>query len=317
METTKILVVGSNGQLGSVLTRVLQLKYGIENVIATDLNPKSDFTGIFEKLDATDFQKLETVVKKHSITQIYHLAAILSAKGEQNPLMTWDINMKTLLNVLEVSKIHHIEKIFYPSSIAVFGEGINQENCLQNSVLIPTTVYGNSKVAGENWIHYYHSKYGLDVRSLRYPGIIGHQSLPGGGTTDYAIDIFYKAVNNESFDCFLDENTVLPMIYMEDAINATLQLMEAPSRDIKIRTSYNLAGMSFSPKELYNQIVKEIPNFKINFVPDYRQNIAKSWPKIINDSEARIDWNWKPQYDLEKMTSDMIIQISKKMFETV
>ncbi len=317
MKTTKILVVGSNGQLGSVLTQALQKEYGIKNVFATDIFSNPDFQGNFEVLDATSFSDLENFVKENKITQIYHLAAILSAKGEQNPIGSWDLNMKTLLNVLEVSRLNGIEKVFYPSSIAVFGSGINPDNCAQDSVLNPSTVYGISKVAGENWANYYFSKYGLDVRSLRYPGIIGYQSKPGGGTTDYAIDIFYKAIEDGFFTCFLAKDTTLPMIYMEDAVNATIQLMKAPKSAIKVRTSYNLSGLSFSPKELFEEIKIHLPNFRIEYQADFRQAIAASWPKVIDDTAARKDWNWKEKYNIKLIVSDMIKNIRLNLLETV
>lgn len=306
MRQDKILVVGANGQLGSVLTQKLQERYGLDAVVASDLNAKDNFEGIFEKVDATDYEALKNIVEKYTIKQIYHLAAILSAKGELVPLNTWDVNMKTFFNVLEVSRNCNVTKVFYPSSIAVFGSAIQRENTPQSSNLIPSTVYGMSKVAGENWANYYFQKYNLDIRSLRYPGIIGYQSLPGGGTTDYAIDIYHKAIDQESFECFLSESTKLPMIYMEDAIRATIELMEAPAENIKLRTSYNLAGMSFTPKELYESIKESYPEFKITYKPDYRQSIADSWPMSIDDTEAQKDFNWKPKYDLKMMTEDMI-----------
>ncbi|MFC5681986.1 NAD-dependent epimerase/dehydratase family protein [Flavobacterium sp. MAHUQ-51] len=302
----KILVVGANGQLGSVLTKKLQERYGMDAIVASDLNVKANFEGIFETLDATDYEAIKSIVEKYKVTQIYHLAAILSANGEKAPLRTWDINMQTFFNVLEAAKNCDVKKVFYPSSIAVFGNNIQRENTPQNSILNPSTVYGNSKVAGENWANYYYEKYGLDIRSLRYPGIIGYQSLPGGGTTDYAIDIFHKAINHETFECFLDGATKLPMIYMEDAIRATIELMEAPAENITLRTSYNLAGMSFTPQELYESIKENYPDFKIVYNPDYRQKIADSWPMSIDDSQAQKDFNWKPQYNLKTMTEDMI-----------
>ncbi|MDP5104895.1 MAG: NAD-dependent epimerase/dehydratase family protein [Polaribacter sp.] len=306
MNTDVILIVGSNGQLGTVLSQKLRQIYGDFNVFTSDLFQKINSEDNFITLDATDFNAIEEVVVKHKITQIYHLATILSAKGEQNPLGTWDLNMKTLLNVLEVSRLHNVKKVFFPSSIAVFGNNINKENTLQSSSLNPATVYGISKAAGENWVHYYYQKYGLDVRSLRYPGVIGYQSLPGGGTTDYAVDIYHKAVKNEDFECFLASKTTLPMMYMDDAIRATIELMEAPKENISIRTSYNIAGMSFNPEEIAFSIKEHYPNFKINYKPDFRQAIADSWPKNINDSDARNDWNWEPAYNLKAMTKIMI-----------
>ena len=306
MSKTVILIIGSNGQLGTVLSEELRKIYGDPNVITSDLFKRIDSVDNFIKLDATDFKAVEEVVVKNKITQIYHLAAILSAKGEQNPLATWDLNMKTLFNVLEVSRLHKVEKVFFPSSIAVFGNNVDKESTLQSSNLTPASVYGMSKVAGENWAHYYYQKYGLDVRSLRYPGVIGYQSLPGGGTTDYAVSIYHEAIKNIEFDCFLAAKTTLPMIYMDDAIRATLELMDAPKERISIRTSYNIAGMSFNPEEMAASIKEHYPDFKIKYNPDFRQGIADSWPKIINDTEARNDWNWKPEYDLKLMTKTMI-----------
>lgn len=306
---TKILVIGANGQLGSVLTKALQDKYGKERIIASDIRARENSDGIFEVIDATNYDRIKEVVEQYKVTQIYHLAAILSAKGEENPLATWNINVKTWLNVLEVSRLCNIEKVFYPSSIAVFGTSAERNNTPNNTYLDPTTVYGISKVDGENWAQYYHNKYGLDVRSIRYPGIIGYQSLPGGGTTDYAVDIYHKAVLGEDFTCFLKEDTALPMIFIDDAVRATIEIMEAPAKSIKLRTSYNLAGISFSPKEIASEIREFYPDFKIDYKPDFRQDIAKDWPKSINDSEAKKDWNWKPQYDLWAITETMIREL--------
>jgi threonine 3-dehydrogenase len=313
MKAKKILVIGAHGQLGSVLTKALQAIHGIDNVIASDIKNSSSFEGRFEILDATDYDQMHYLVIKHEISEIYHLAAILSANGEKNPLGTWDINMKALLNVLEVARIEQVNKVFYPSSIAVFGDSAPKDACPQNAVLDPSTVYGISKAAGENWVNYYFKKYDLDVRSLRYPGIIGYQSLPGGGTTDYAVDIFHKAISGENFTCFLEKDTRLPMIFMDDAIRATLELMEAPKENITIRTSYNLSGISFSPEELAAEIQKVIPTFTIEYAPDFRQKIAESWPKIILDSKAKSDWNWKPAYSLKKMTEKMILELRKNL----
>lgn len=309
---TKILITGASGQLGTVLTKKLQEKHGVDLVVATDLHFNEDFNGFFEKLDATDYDALQKIVNKYEITQIYHLAAILSANGEKSPLKTWDINMKTFFNVLEVSRLNNVDKVFFPSSIAVYGDDTPKINTPQNYVLTPSTVYGISKAAGENWSKYYFERYGLDVRSLRYPGVIGHQSLPGGGTTDYAVDIFHKAVKNEEFECFLEATTALPMIYMDDAIRATLELMEAPKKNITVRTSYNLSGMSFSPEQLTKSIQKRYPEFKIFYKPDFRQQIADSWPSSIDDSAARAEWNWKPQYDIDAMTNVMIEELKPK-----
>ncbi|WP_298266149.1 NAD-dependent epimerase/dehydratase family protein [uncultured Lutibacter sp.] len=307
---SKILVTGANGQLGTVLTKKLAEKYGEENIIASDLNSANNHQ--FEILDVTDFNALKKIVLKYKITQIYHLAAILSANGEKYPLNTWDINMKTFFNVLEVARLHQVEKVFFPSSIAVFGNNIERINTPQSPNLTPSTVYGISKVAGENWAKYYFDKYGLDVRSIRYPGVIGHQSLPGGGTTDYAVDIFHKAVNNVNFECFLSPETTLPMIYMDDAIRATIELMEAPKNNIKVRTSYNIAGMSFNPKQLTKVIQKTYSTFKVSYKPDFRQQIAESWPMSIDDNNAKQDWNWAPKYNLETMAEDMILHLKEK-----
>jgi len=312
MRQEKILITGASGQLGSVLTEQLQLKWGSNNVIATDLRDNKHFNGHFEMLDATDFDTLKTLVLKYNITQIYHLAAILSANGEKYPLNTWDINMKTFFNVLEVSRLHKVNKVFFPSSIAVFGADAPKINTPQDYVLAPSTVYGISKVAGENWAKYYFERYNLDVRSLRYPGVIGHQSLPGGGTTDYAVDIFHKAVNHEKFECFLNADTALPMIYMDDAIRATIELMDAPKENITVRTSYNLSGMSFSPEQLANPIKNIYPEFEICYKPDFRQEIAESWPSSIDDSAARLDWNWKPKYNIDSMTNTMVEELNIK-----
>lgn len=312
MNQDVILITGASGQLGIVLTEKLQEKYGIANVIATDLRCNTEFKGQFEILDVTDFDAIKTIVLKYQVTQIYHMAAILSAKGEGAPLSTWDINMSTFFNVLEVSRLNQVNKVFFPSSIAVFGDNIQRENTPQSPNLTPTTVYGISKAAGENWANYYYKKYGLDVRSLRYPGVIGYQSLPGGGTTDYAVDIFHKAVNNEAYECFLNATTMLPMIYMEDAIRATIELMDVPKEKITIRTSYNIAGMSFNPKQLALSIEKSYPNFQMTYQPDFRQDIANSWPMSIDDSQAKNDWNWQPKYNLELMTADMLKNLENK-----
>jgi len=312
MRQEKILITGASGQLGSVLTEKLQDKYGVENVIASDLRGNDSFVGHFEILDATDFEALKSLVVENKVSQIFHLAAILSANGEKFPLKTWDINMKTFFNVLEVSRIYKVDKVFFPSSIAVYGADAPKIMTPQDFVLAPATVYGVSKVAGENWANYYHEKYGLDIRSLRYPGVIGYQSLPGGGTTDYAVDIYHKAIHNKKFECFLDSDMALPMIYMEDAIRATIELMDAPVENINIRTSYNLSGMSFSPANLAAAIRKVYPNFEIGYKPDFRQEIAVTWPTSIDDSCARKDWNWKPKFDIDAMTETMIKELKRK-----
>ncbi|AJR04433.1 NAD-dependent epimerase/dehydratase family protein [Siansivirga zeaxanthinifaciens] len=312
MKSEKILITGAGGQLGSVLVKALQNKFGIDNIIASDLYMLKDFDGIFEQLDASDISHLETLVTKYKVTQIYHLAAILSAKGEQNPIHTWNVNLNTWFNVLEISVKHNINKVFFPSSIAVFGDMASKVHTAQDSFLNPSTVYGMSKTAGENWGQYYFLKYGLDVRSLRYPGVIGYQSMPGGGTTDYAVEIYHKAIKNEAFECYLKDDTSLPMIYMDDVIRATLELMDAPKASIKIRTSYNLQGISFTPKDIVNAIKTFYPNFKVTYKPDFRQDIANNWPSSIDDTHARTDWGWKPNYDLHAITKDMLEQLEKK-----
>lgn len=304
--TNKILIIGAGGQIGAVLTEALRNVYGNDNVIASDLRPLEHQNGPSEILDALDGEALTALVKKHGINQIYHLAAILSATGEKNPMWAWDINMRSLFNVLEVSREQQVSKVYFPSSIAVFGREAAPAMTPQYSVLIPETVYGISKVAGENWANYYFRRYGLDVRSMRYPGIIGYQSMPGGGTTDYAVDIYHYAVQGKAYECFLRADTPLPMLYMPDAIRATLELMEAPSEKLSVRTSYNLAGMTFNPGEITASIRKEVPDFQVTYVPDFRQAIADSWPASIDDSAARRDWGWNPEYDLDAMTRDML-----------
>lgn len=309
MSKDKFLIIGASGQIGTVLTESLRKEHGYGNVIPTDIRDGNPGDSCFEKLDVMDVGRMAEVVKKHKITHIFHLAAILSAKGEVAPLRTWEINMKGLFNVLEVSREQGVAKVFFPSSIAAFGEGVSKNDTPQDAVLKPTTVYGISKVAGELWIQYYWTRYQLDVRSLRYPGVIGYQSEPGGGTTDYAVDIYHKAMAGQEYNCFLKENTMLPMIYMDDAIRATLLLMDAPAEKLSVRTSYNVAGMSFTPAEIAKAIKKRIPEFTIRYEPDFRQAIAESWPHSIDDAAARNDWNWKPAFDLESMTDDMIAHL--------
>lgn len=311
MKSERILIIGSNGQIGSVLSRYLRGIYGDDRVIACDIKQPVVQDPYFEILDATNGKRLSEILRKHKVTQVYHLAAILSATGEQDPLRTWDINMQTYFNVLEASREHGVRKIFYPSSIAVFGAHANGI-AEQYSFLDPSTVYGISKAAGENWSNYYFKRYGLDIRSLRYPGIISHQSLPGGGTTDYAVDIFHKAVKGEHFECFLSAGTTLPMIYMSDAMDATVRLMEASQDQVRVRTSYNLSGLSFSPKQLASSIRKFIPDFAISYKPDFRQQIADSWPQHIDDTFARKDWGWRPAYTLDEMTEEMIDALRKQ-----
>lgn len=316
MPTERILVVGAGGQLGSVLVPALRERYGTEAVIASDLhvNEKTQ-DAAFVQLDATDATALTATIGRHAITQIYHLAAILSARGEADPLRTWDINMETFFNVLEAARQLDVKKVFYPSSIAVFGPDVPRDHTPQNAALHPTTVYGMSKVAGENWANYYHQRYGLDIRSLRYPGIIGYQSMPGGGTTDYAVDIFHRAVKEEDFSCFLRPDTRLPMIYMDDAIRATIELMEAPRERIRVRTSYNLAGLNFTPAEITAAIREFYPDFRIDYQPDFRQAIADSWPDSIDDAPARDDWGWQPEYDLPALCRAMITNLRRRTAE--
>lgn len=310
MKRETILIIGANGQIGTALLPQLQQQFGVNQVIATDLRQPQSEQGIFELLDATRPDALTDIVRRHRITQIYHLAAVLSAKGESDPLWAWNLNMQTVLNVLEVARLHKVRKVFIPSSIAAFGEHAPKYDTPQTALLDPATVYGISKVATENWSLYYHKRYGLDVRSLRYPGVISYQSMPGGGTTDYAVSIFHEAVQGHDFDCFLAEDTLLPMIYMDDALRATLELMNAPEARISIRTSYNLAGMSFTPAELTAAIQVYFPNFVTHYKPDFRQTIADSWPKSIDDSVARHDWGWQPAFDLPRMTEDMITNLT-------
>jgi threonine 3-dehydrogenase len=309
MQKEKILLTGAGGQIGTVLTASLRAIYGSENVVATDLRPLSNEFGPTETLDVLDGERLDALCGQYKISQIYHLAAILSATGEKIPMKAWNINMTSLFNVLEVARNRQLNRVYFPSSIAVFGLESPKLFTPQFGALIPETVYGISKAAGENWSNYYFKKYGLDVRSLRYPGIVGWQSLPGGGTTDYAVEIYHKALKSELFTCFLTENTRLPMIYMDDAIRATIELMDAPSEKIKVRTSYNLASMSFTPAEIAASIRRKIPDFQMICEPDFRQAIADSWSSSIDDSAARRDWGWLPKFDLDSMTDDMILQL--------
>ncbi len=305
----KILVIGACGQIGVELTLALRKVYGNDNVIASDLreeNPLLHGTGPYVTLDVMNNEMLHVMVIRQNITQIYLLAAMLSATGEKNPNLAWSLNMQSLLNVLEISKDENVKKIYWPSSIAVFGPSSPKIHCPQQTIIEPSTVYGISKFAGEFWCNYYHQRYKVDVRSLRYPGLISYKSKPGGGTTDYAVEIFYDAVEEKKYKCFLKEDTYLPMMYMPDAIRATIELMEAPESSISIRTSYNIHGMSFSPKEISEEIKKHIPDFSIKYEPDYRQAIAESWPQNIDDSVAQKDWGWKPEYDLASMTEDML-----------
>ena len=317
MAKEKILVIGASGQIGVELTLALRKLYGNNNVIASDLREENDLlkgTGPYVSLDVMNKEMLHVQVIRQNITQIYLLAAILSATGEKNPSLAWHLNMQSLLNVLDIAREEKLHKIYWPSSIAVFGPTSPKQVCPQQTVIEPSTVYGISKYAGEFWCNYYYQRYGVDVRSIRYPGLISYKSAPGGGTTDYAVEIYYEALENKSYTCFLKEDTYLPMMYMPDAIRATIELMEAPADKITIRTSYNLASMSFSPKEIAEAITSHIPGFKISYQPDYRQHIADSWPQSIDDSFARKDWGWEHEYDLEKMTKDMLENLKGKVF---
>lgn len=309
MAKEKILVIGASGQIGVELTLALRKIYGNANVVASDLREENELlkgTGPYVSLDVMNKEMLHVQVIRQNITQVYLLAAILSATGEKNPHLAWSLNMQSLLNVLDIAKEENLHKVYWPSSIAVFGPTSPKQNCPQQTIIEPTTVYGISKYAGEFWCNYYHHRYGVDVRSLRYPGLISYKSEPGGGTTDYAVEIFYKAKQEKKYECFLNEGTYLPMMYMPDAIRATIELMEADASKIKTRTSYNISAMSFSPKEIAAEIKKHIPGFSISYKPDYRQPIADSWPQSIDDAVARKDWSWKEEFSLETMTKDML-----------
>jgi len=313
MQKDKILVIGSEGQIGTVLSHALREAYGISNVITADINPpRKTVIGFFEKLNVLDGKRLTEIVKKYEITQIYLLAALLSAKGEQNPRLAWDVNMNGFFNVLEVARQENIRKIYFPSSIAVFGGRTPKQETPQHTILQPQTMYGITKEVGEHLASYYYKKYKVDVRSLRYPGLISYQSMPGGGTTDYAVDIYHKAVAGESFECFLGPDSRLPMMYMPDAVRATLELMEAPADKLSIHYGYNVSAMSFTPAEVAAEIQKHIPDFEITYKPDFRQEIADSWVSSMDDSLARQDWGWKEEYDLATMTKEMIRNLRKE-----
>ena len=311
---TIVLVLGASGQIGTELTQKLRLLYGNDNVIASDIreaNSEVMASGPFETIDATDKETILATIKKYKVTQVYLLAAMLSATAEKMPQKAWNLNMNSLLAVLDIAKEKHIEKVYWPSSIAVFGPTTPKENTPQKTIMEPSTVYGISKVSGEFWCNYYHEKFGVDVRSLRYPGIISWKTKPGGGTTDYAVDIYFKALKDKKYECFLSENTRLPMMYMNDAVDATIKLMQAKPEEVKIRNGYNLAAIDFTPKEIATEIKKHIPEFEITYTPDFRQQIADSWPQSINDSQARRDWNWKHKFDLKTMTEDIINNLQK------
>jgi nucleoside-diphosphate-sugar epimerase len=302
-----VLVIGSAGQIGTELVEQLRKIHGASNVVASDIHPpKGDETGPYEVLNVLDKQAVEAVLKKHKPAEVYLLAAMLSATGEKNPAKAWDLNMNGLFHLLDAAKEGIIKKLYWPSSIAVFGPTTPRVNTPQETITEPTTVYGISKLAGERWCEYYHLKYGVDVRSLRYPGLIGWKSAPGGGTTDYAVHIFHEALEHGKYTSFLSADTRLPMMYMSDGIKATLDIMQAPADKIKVRSSYNIAGFSFSPAELGTWVEKLVPGFKLDYQSDFRQAIADSWPAIIDDTRAREDWGWKPEFDLPAMCEDMI-----------
>jgi len=310
----KILVIGACGQIGVELTLALRQLYGEENVIASDMkaeHPMLTGSGPFLQLDVLNRDLLQRKVRRLGITQIYLLAAMLSATGEKDPALAWTLNTESLLNVLEIAKEQKIKKVFWPSSIAVFGPSAPKEDCPQHTIIEPATVYGISKYAGELWCKYYRERFGVDVRSLRYPGLISYKSPPGGGTTDYAVEIFHEALRKGCYTCFLSANMTLPMMYMPDAIRATIELMDAPSENIKVRTSYNVSSLSFSPAQLAEAIKEKMPQFTIAYKPDYRQVIAEGWPASIDDNPARADWGWKPEFGLERIARDMLYQIFK------
>jgi len=313
--TSKILIIGACGQIGSELTLKLREIHGNDKIIASDIREGDKAlmsSGPFEILDATNESDLEDVIMHYEINEVYLMAAMLSATSEKFPMKGWQLNMETLFNVLNLAKEFKINKIFWPSSIAVFGPSTPKFETPQHTIMQPTTVYGISKQTGERWCHYYHNRYGIDVRSLRYPGLISYKTQPGGGTTDYAIEIFHGALNDKKYTSFLSKDTALPMMYMDDAIDATIKIMNAPAEQIKVRSSYNVSAISFTPEELAKSIQKYIPEFQIDYQPDFRQAIADSWPSSIDDSSARNDWGWKNQYNLEQITENMIEGISPK-----
>ncbi len=308
----KILIIGACGQIGTELTHKLRSIYGNENVIASDirkLNIDVVNNGIFEVINALDYNQIEHLVEQYQITDVYLMAALLSATAEKNPAFAWDLNMNSLFHVLNLAKAKKIKKIFWPSSIAVFGPSTPRYSTPQYTIMEPTTVYGISKLTGERWCEYYHNCYGVDVRSIRYPGLVSWTTEPGGGTTDYAVDIYHKALKEGAYECFLSEDSALPMMYMDDAIRATIEIMQAPSESIRIRSSYNLSGISFTPSEIADEIKKYHPNFSVTYKPDFRQKIANSWPASIEDKEAREDWNWRHKFNLESMTIEMLTNL--------
>jgi nucleoside-diphosphate-sugar epimerase len=311
----RILVIGANGQIGSELVDALAVQHGADNVIAADISPRSLYdASVYEVIDVLNTDRLAAVVEQYQVTQVYQLAALLSATGEQAPLKAWTLNMDGLLNILELARIRGEAgkplKVFWPSSIAAFGPNTPAQNTPQFTVMDPTTIYGISKLAGERLCEYYFQKYGVDVRSIRYPGIISYKSPPGGGTTDYAIAIFHSALRGESYSCFLEAETTLPMIYMPDAIRATISLMDAPAKQLTIRSSYNVAGLSFNPRQLALEIEQNLPAFAIHYAPDSRQAIAASWPQSLDDEIARKDWGWKAQIDIQHLVKDMLKNVN-------
>ena len=310
----KKVVVGASGQIGSELTGRLKSLYGYENILSIDIHPPETPDDTFIQLDATQYDQLRDFFLKNEAEEVYVMAAILSAKAEKNPSLSWEINMKILFNFLELAKEKIIRKIFWPSSIAVFGPHTPKKNVPQFTVMDPDTVYGISKLAGERWIEYYHHKYDVDVRSIRYPGILSWKVRPGGGTTDYAIEMFHYALKGETYVCYIDQNEELPMMYIDDAIDATIRLMQTSSDQIHIRSSYNLSAVSFTPKQLEEQIKKYIPDFQVIYKPDFRQEIARSWPDSIDDSYARKDWDWKPAFDLDKMVETMLKSMQENYY---
>ncbi len=309
MSSETILIIGANGQIGLELAENLRTIYGENNVVSADLKDLNNPHGIYERLDVLDKERMYAIIKKYNVTQVYLLAALLSATAEQKPKAAWNLNMEGLFNVLDAAKEGIIKKVYWPSSIAVFGPTTPRVNTPQYTVMEPNTIYGISKLAGERFCEYYFQKYNVDVRSIRYPGLIGWKSAPGGGTTDYAVHIYHEALKNKTYECFLSEQTALPMMYMHDALKATISLMDAPAENVKIRSSYNISGMSFTPKQIADEIKKHIPEFTISYKPDFRQTIADSWPASIDDSYANKDWGWKPDFDLAKMTDDMLMNL--------
>lgn len=313
--TPKILIIGAGGQIGSELTQKLRSIHGDDNVIASDINYNNlelVNSGIFERVDAQDFTSVKICVEKYQINTIYLMAAMLSATGEKFPRKAWDLNMDSLFHVLNLAKEGFIKKVFWPSSIAVFGPTTPKDNTPQHTIMEPSTVYGITKQVGERWCEYYHKQYGVDIRSLRYPGIISWKTMPGGGTTDYAVEIYHKAIAENTYECFLSEDTELPMMFMDDAIKATIDIMDANQEDVKIKSSYNLAAVSFTPKDIAQSIKKHLPEFTITYKPDFRQKIAETWPRSIDDSRAREDWNWKHKFSLEDITNEMLVNLEKK-----